>query len=140
MTVRNNKKKSLSAATGILTGIKNKQQDDFVEEIVDEVKEGDIETNAINEDVDTEGSSSIEIDNKDLFEQAKKLIVADKELIRRTFTIESITHTQLNELKIYIMPAVTGKKKWGYNEIVNHAVNEYYLKQKKILQDKVQVK
>ncbi|HEY5535231.1 MAG TPA: hypothetical protein VIL99_09895 [Ignavibacteria bacterium] len=140
MTVRNNKKKSLSAATGILTGIKNKQQDDFVDETIDEVKEGDIETNVINEDVDTEGSSSIGIDNKDLFEQAKKLIVADTELIRRTFTIESITHTQLNELKIYIMPAVTGKKKWGYNEIVNHAVNEYYLKQKKILQDKVQVK
>lgn len=135
MTVRNNKKKSLSASTGILTGIKNKQQDVFVETINDKDKEVTTEQNSANIN-----GSSIEINNQDLFEQAKKLIVEDTELIRRTFTIQSITHTQLNELKIYIMPAVTGKKKWGYNDIVNQAINEFYLKQKKILQKKVQVK
>ena len=151
MSVKRNNKSS--AATGILSGLKAKQEvvtnpadvaEDVIEAVVNkgvnipESSTAEAEVKAITVDIYKElDSHTTETTDASLFEQAKVLIAEDTELIRRTFTIESLVHTQLNELKVYIMPVVGGKKKWGYNEIVNIALKEFYEKQKKLLQEKV---
>ena len=147
MSIKKNKSNT-GAATGILSGLKVNQH-----EVVE--TDQNVKTDKNIETLKSEGSSEIAItenmdtnqdelltkpednSNTNLFELAKDLIDADEELVRRTFTIESLVNTQLNELKVYIMPAVTGKKKWGYNDIVNLALKEFYAKQKQILKDKV---
>ena len=162
MAIKRSNNKNTSATTGILTGLKNKQQEVTDAEIKYDstiMKQSDrsskedegITLNASLGASETPIAESykatkVELKSKreinsdtdsDLFEQAKELLGADEELIRRTFTIESLTNTQLNELKVYILPVVTKKKKWGYNEIVNLAIKDFYARQKQELRDKV---
>jgi len=149
MSVKRSNKNNVSAATGILAGLKTKKQEIVDTEVAstDVATAQNVNTENGNENVKNKGniiitnnglSSKPEINSDiDLFEQAKELIGADEVLTRRTFTIEALTNTQLNELKVYIMPAIGVKKKWGYNEIVNLALKEFYARQKQLLQDKV---
>ena len=104
------------------------------------ISEENIENNQTEPEVDNESAMETYETVKSELELAKELIAEDNEQVRRTFTIEALTHTQLNELKVYVLPAVTGQKKWGYNDIVNIAIKEYYERQKAALQVKLQNK
>ena len=110
MTIKRDKS---SGSSGILDGLKLKK------EVVPEENKALTQYNNI----------------KDEIEKAKDLM--EEESIRRTFTINSTTYTMLNELKVYILPAVTGQKKWGYNTIVNIAIQEYYARAKESFEEKL---
>lgn len=146
-----------SSTTGILDSLKVKKEDFIKDNIKPEViadvisqtepkiqVEPELSVNnnkEVAKDVPeiVEDMRSIEKYNsvKDIAEQAKELIKEDEEPVRRTFTIEALTHTKLNELKVYVLPAVTGQKKWGYNDIVNLALKEFYENQMQLLQKKI---
>jgi hypothetical protein len=146
------KKDNANGSAGVLAGIKIRKGT-TIKELTEELNNIIINTPG-NKKTSVQDSPYIESDPKPLPEvnkaldryndikkelkQAKELIIEDEESVRRTFTIEVLTHTQLNELKIYVLPATTGKKKWGYNDIVNLAIKEFYIRQKAVLCKKLQ--
>lgn len=158
MAIKKNNDKS--GAAGILSGIKaakeNMNNNDASSDIINNDNEdGREETknkNSISEvQEQTEEDSTVNkyLNVANMLESAKQFIQEDDEPVRRTFTIDAISHTQLNELKVYILPALNirskkdrkfnepkskkDKRNPGYNEIVNIAIQEYYERQKKSL-------
>ena len=127
--------KNANASRGILDSIQRKKE--AVKEEISTIEKVQEETK---EEVILNDEAAVIEGNIDILQQSKALI-EEGGLIRRTFTIESLTSTQLDELKVYILPAtiqsVNGQKKWGYNNIVNLAIKQLYERQVAELQSKL---
>jgi hypothetical protein len=117
--------------------IKESIKADPIKEEIKNVLENESNIDKATENVHEDNKALDQYDNiKDELDQAKE-IINDDVGVRRTFSIDTITNTELDELKVYIQPAVTFKKKWSYNDIVNLAITEFYARQKIMFNNKI---